>query len=304
AGMRAVIGLPLLDQPSAWAKDFAEYVEKGLSVAGQFRADPLLTFTLAPHAPYSVCDESAERIAQVSRDRQLKVHLHCLETAYDIEHSIRTYGMKPLQRLENLGLLNQDLIAVHMTQLGQHDIELLAERHTHVVHCPQSNLKLASGICPVAELQAAGVNVCIGTDGAASNNNLDLVEEARTAAMMAKGVSRDPTAVTAQQTVDMLTINAARALGKERDLGSIEIGKEADLCALDIEFPQTQPLYDLYSQVVYAASSQQFTDVWVAGEHVLKDRELLTLDQSEVISKAQHWRDRIRGRASWNQVAV
>jgi 5-methylthioadenosine/S-adenosylhomocysteine deaminase len=264
-----------------------------VSVLESFPQDGLITFTLAPHAPYSVSDKALGRIADNSADRGLKVHLHCLETGFDVEHSIRHFGIGPLKRLSNHGLLNESLIAVHMTQLREADISLVAERGTHVVHCPQSNLKLASGICPIAALEAAGVNVCIGTDGAASNNNLDLLEEARFAALLAKGVGADATVVDATQVIDMLTINGAIALGLEAEIGSIEVGKKADLCALDLASPQTQPVYDVISQIVYAASNAQCTDVWIDGKRILHSRALTSLNEPEILAAAEFWRSRL-----------
>lgn len=293
AGMRAVIGLPLLDQPTVWASDFNDYVDKGMAVVRQFEGEDLLRFTFAPHAPYSVSDSGLDRISVLASESGFRVHLHCLETRFDIEHSLETFETRPLERLSQHGLLNENLIAVHMTQLEDDDIELLARRGTHVVHCPQSNLKLASGICRVADLVGAGVNVSLGTDGAASNNNLDLLEEARFAALLAKGVSRDATAVDAVQTIDMLTINGAKALGMESEIGTIEAGKKADLCALDLASPATLPLHDPLSQVVYAASSARFSDVWIDGQRVLKEGALEVLDEAQVMAAAQAWQMRL-----------
>ncbi len=303
-GMRAVVGLPLLDQPSSWARDFDEYLGKGLEVVEQFGSDSSVTFTLAPHAPYSVSDSALQRIAEVSRKLRLKIHLHCLESSFDVDHSYRTYGKKPLERLSSHGILNRDLIAVHMTQLDGRDIAKIAGHGVHVVHCPQSNLKLASGVCPVHALVSAGVNVCIGTDGAASNNNLDLLEEVRTAALLAKGASGDPTALNAVQAIQMLTINAARALGLEAEIGSIESGKAADLCALNLSHVCSQPVHDVHSQIVYAASSHQITDVWIAGERLLSDGELMALDESSAMAAAEDWRRRIQSAADSRQVVM
>lgn len=304
AGMRAMIGLPLLDQPSRWASNFEEYLSKGLGVVREFEGQPLISFSLAPHAPYSVSDAGLERIARASRELGLRVHLHCLETRFDIDQSLGAHGLKPLDRLDRHGLLDDHLIAVHMTQLDERDIELVAKRGVHVVHCPQSNLKLASGICPVADLFAAGVNVCLGTDGAASNNNLDLLEEVRCAALLAKGMSQDATAVDAVQAVDMITINGAAALGMEAEIGTIEPGKRADLCALDLADPQTQPVHNVFSQIVYAASGSQVSDVWVAGKRIMAGRELSTLDQPSLLANAEAWRRRLHEPASPREAAL
>lgn len=304
AGMRARIGLPLLDQATRWAGDFDEYLDKGLAVVKEFAGEALIDFALAPHAPYSVSDSGLEHIAKVSASRGLRVHLHCLETRFDIEHSLHAHGVGPLERLERHGLLNAHLIAVHMTQLDERDIDRLAQSGTHVVHCPQSNLKLASGICPAPALLKAGVNVSVGTDGAASNNNLDLLEEARFAALLAKGASEDATALDALQAFDMMTINGAIALGMEEHIGSIEVGKQADLCAMNLAAPQTQPVHNLFSQIVYAASSAQFTDVWVAGKRVMMAGELETLDEAALLANADEWRVRLRRPAKQREVVL
>lgn len=304
AGIRARIGLPLLDQPTRWAGDFDEYLDKGLAVVEEFAGEALIDFALAPHAPYSVSDSGLEHIAKVSTSRGLRVHLHCLETRFEIEHSLRAHGVGPLERLERHALLNEHLIAVHMTQLDEQDIDRLAQCGTHVVHCPQSNLKLASGICPAPALLKAGVNVSVGTDGAASNNNLDLLEEARFAALLAKGASEDATALDALQAVDMMTINGAIALGMEEHIGSIEAGKQADFCAMNLAAPQTQPVHNLFSQIVYAASSNQFTDVWIAGKRVMMAGELETLDESALLANADEWRDRLRRPAKRRKAAL
>jgi 5-methylthioadenosine/S-adenosylhomocysteine deaminase len=302
--MRARIGLPLLDQATRWAGDFDEYLDKGLAVVKEFAGEALIDFALAPHAPYSVSDSGLEHIAKVSASRGLRVHLHCLETRFDIEHSLHAHGVGPLERLERHGLLNAHLIAVHMTQLDERDIDRLAQSGTHVVHCPQSNLKLASGICPAPALLKAGVNVSVGTDGAASNNNLDLLEEARFAALLAKGASEDATALDALQAFDMMTINGAIALGMEEHIGSIEVGKQADLCAMNLAAPQTQPVHNLFSQIVYAASSAQFTDVWVAGKRVMMAGELETLDEAALLANADEWRVRLRRPAKQREVVL
>lgn len=304
AGMRAIIGLPILDQPTCWARDFDEYLRKGMEVRDRFRDAPLVGFTLAPHAPYSVSDENLEQVGAISRDEGLKVHLHCLETAYDIEHSLAHYGAGPLDRLEHKGLLTDQLIAVHMTQLEDRDIERVAESGAHVVHCPQSNLKLASGICPVSALLDTGVNVSVGTDGAASNNNLDLLEEARFAALLAKGFSADATVVDAVTAVEMMTINGATALGLESEIGTLEVGKQADLCAMDLSLPQTQPVHDLFSLITYAASSAQFMDVWVAGRPLMRGGRLVTLDEPAICERAAAWGARLQERENPRGVAI
>jgi 5-methylthioadenosine/S-adenosylhomocysteine deaminase len=292
-GVRASIGLPIFEMPTAWAKDSNEYFEKALGLLDARPDSDHVTFTLAPHAPYTVSNDSLTRIQTLSAERDLLVHMHLLEAKAELQQSQSQYGVSPLQRLNELELLNSRLLAVHMTQLSSADIQLLARKEVQVVHCPKSNLKLASGLCPVSELLDEGVNVSIGTDGAASNNNLDLLSEAQTAALLAKGITGDPTTVDAFSALEMITINGAKALGQEEKIGSIEIGKQADLAALDLNAPESQPVFNVISQLIYAVSSRQVSDVWVAGRHLLGKGELLTIDLDEVLAKAVSWRGNI-----------
>ena len=292
-GMRACIGLPLFEQETVWAKDIASYFERGAKVMEEAGGGELIQFSWAPHAPYSVGDSTLGAIADDCATTGLRVHIHCLETEFDVQHSLDEHGIRPMERLDRFGLVNDHLIAVHMTQLQDDDIGMLAERKANVVHCPQSNLKLASGFCPVGALVEQGVNVGIGTDGAASNNNLDLLEEARSGSLLAKAVSGDAAVINAAQTIEMMTINGARALGLEGEIGTIEAGKSADLCAFDLSHVQTQPLFDVISQIAYAASSDQCTDVWVQGRRVLAGRELQTVDEAAVLAATTEWGKRI-----------
>ena len=293
AGMRASIGLPIIELSTAWAGHVDEYLEKAVSLLQTSRNSLLVSFTLAPHAPYSVSDKTLVELAELSLEFQVPVHMHTLETAWDIEHSLEVHGIHPLKRLKKFQLLNDRLLAVHMTQLTLGDIRLLAESSVHVIHCPQSNLKLASGICPVNELLQAGINVAAGTDGAASNNDLDLLSEIQTAALMAKIQSGNAANLDAFTALEMLTINAAEALWMDNWMGSIEQGKWADLAALDLNVPETVPIYNLVSQLVYAASSRQFTDVWVAGKRVLSGGQLKTLDLPAIMESTASWQSKL-----------
>jgi 5-methylthioadenosine/S-adenosylhomocysteine deaminase len=293
AGMRASIGITVIEMESAWAADVDSYVEKGLRLQEKFKSQPLISFTLSPHAPYTVSDETLHRIASLSRHKGFPVHMHLLETEWEIKQSFQQHDLHPLSRLEQAGLLGSSLQAVHLTQVSSDDIDKLAAVGAHVIHCPQSNLKLASGICPLASLLTAGVNVALGTDGAASNNDLDLLAEAQTAALLAKGISGDAEAVNAFQVLEMLTVNGARALGLDKTIGSLEAGKQADLCAVNLSEPETQPLHHVVSQLIYAASSRQVTDVWVAGKRLLENRELTTLDLDAVLQAARRWQVRL-----------
>ncbi len=293
AGMRACIGLPVIEFPTAWASGCDECIDKGLKVSETWRDDPLISTALAPHTPYSVDDKALTRVASLAKDNDMRVHMHVLESVWETGESRRRHGRSTLERLEDLGLLNERLLAVHMTQLSDEDCIKLAATRVNVIHCPESNLKLASGLCPVAGLLDAGVNIALGTDGAASNNDLDLLGEARTAALLAKGVAANPCVMDAHQTLELLTINAASALGQADQLGSIEAGKLADLCAIRLDALQTTPIYDVVSHVIYAASSRLVTHVWVGGRMLLADGAFVDMDTRAIIDQAHDWQARI-----------
>jgi 5-methylthioadenosine/S-adenosylhomocysteine deaminase len=297
AGMRACIGLPVIDVPTVWAANEIEYIDKGLSVSTSWQCEPLISTSFAPHAPYSVGDEALGRIAELSAARDMRVHMHVLESNWEIGESLRQHGKPTLERLDDVGLMNEHLLAVHMTQLNGTDLEALSETAVNVIHCPESNLKLGNGICPVARLQEHDINIALGTDGAASNNDLDLLAESRTAALLAKGFSADPCVLNAFEALEMLTINAAKALGKSHQLGSIEVGKLADLCAIRMDSLKTTPMYDVVSHLIYAVSSQQVSHVWVNGRMLLQDGQFLHIDQNDIIDRANHWAERIATRA-------
>jgi len=292
-GMRASVGITIIEIESAWARDVDAYIEKGMKLWERFQSQSLISFTLSPHAPYTVSDKTLDRVSALSKERGLPVHMHLLETEWEIKQSHQQHELHPLTRLSQHGLLNSKLQAVHMAQLSSGDIDLLADARVNIVHCPQSNLKLASGMCPLAQLLGAGVNVALGTDGAAANNDLDLLAEGQTAALLAKGITGDAKAVNATQVLEMMTINGAKALGMGDRTGSIEPGKQADLCALDLNAPETQPLHHVVSQLVYAASRRQFTDVWVAGKRLLQNGELMTIDIDAVLASARKWHSRL-----------
>ena len=294
AGMRAVVGLIVLEVPTVWASDAASYVARGLEVHEAFRGDPLVSCALAPHAPYTVGDAAFERVRELSERLDVPVHIHLHETRREVEDAVRATGERPLARLDRLGLVGPRLAAVHMTQIEPGEVEELAARGASVLHCPESNLKLASGVCPVPRLDAAGVNVALGTDGAASNNDLDMLGEMRTAALLGKLAARDATANPAERVLRMATLGGARSLGLGSRIGSLEPGKAADAVAIDLRGPDTQPVYDPVSQLVYAATRAHVREVWVAGRRVVRDGALETLDASAVVREARKWRDRIR----------
>jgi 5-methylthioadenosine/S-adenosylhomocysteine deaminase len=292
-GMRAVAGLIVLDFPTVWAASADDYLAKAMATHDEIREYPLVTTALAPHAPYTVSDAPLEKIAMYSSELDLPVHMHVHETAHEVDEALANSGMRPLQRLDQLGLLNPNLLAVHMTQVEELEFERLAETGVNVAHCPESNLKLASGFCPVKRLLDQGVNVCIGTDGAASNNDLDMFGEMRSAALLAKNVAGDASACPAEQAIRMATINGARALGLEHAIGSIEPDKKADLVAVDFSQTNSQPVYNPVAQLVYAINALQVSDTWINGVRKLDNYQLTDIDAVEIIQNAQQWQHKI-----------
>jgi 5-methylthioadenosine/S-adenosylhomocysteine deaminase len=292
-GFRAMVGLPIIEFPSGWAKTQDEYFERAGETHDRFRSDALIRTAFAPHAPYTVSNESFERIRVLADQLDIPVHLHLHETAHEVEEERKKSGLRPFQRLQKLGLVNDKLIAVHMTQLTDGEIAACAEAGVSIVHCPESNLKLASGFCPAEKIRKAGVNLAIGTDGCASNNDLDMFGEMRTAALLAKAVADDAAAFDAGFALRAATIHAAKALGMEEQIGSIEAGKQADLAAVRLSDLETQPLFHIVSQLVYATGRHQVSDVWIAGQRKLAERELVDMDTAAILSRTHAWRERI-----------
>ncbi len=293
AGMRAAIGLIALDFPSAYAADADDYLAKGLDVRDELCDNPLISFCLAPHAPYTVSDRSFSRILTLAEQIDLPIHLHLHETVHEIDDSARNFGVRPIERLRRLGLLSPGLLAVHVVHANAEEIGLLAEHGCSVAHCPSSNLKLASGIAPVAGMLERNINIGLGTDGAASNNRLDLFQEMRLAALLAKGQSGRAEAVDAHRALHMATLAGARALGLDAIIGSIEAGKSADLCALCFDDIALSPCYDPVSHLVYAAGRENVSDVWVAGEIRVENNKLCENGASELIKLAVLWQNKI-----------
>jgi len=292
-GFRALVGLPIIDFPTAWASSQEEYFDRAGEVHDLYRSDPMVRTCFAPHAPYTVCDASFERIRMLSDVLDVSVHCHVHETAHEVEEALRQHGMRQVARLDRLGLLNDRLIAVHMTQLLDSEIAQLAEAGASVVHCPESNLKLASGFCPAEKLRRAGVNLAIGTDGCASNNDLDMFGETRTAALLAKGVAADASAFDAAFALQAATLNGARSIGLADRIGSIVPGKQADLTAVRLDALETQPVYHVISQLVYTAGRRHVSDVWVAGVRKVENGTVLGLDTDELRGRARAWQSRI-----------
>ncbi len=296
AGMRATLGMFVLERPSAYAADADDYLAKGLALRDELKEEPLLSFAFAPHAPYTIADATFDRINTLAAQLGLPIHTHIHETADEIRDSVNQYGVRPLERLARLGLLGPNFIGVHAVHVSDAEIDLLAQHGCHVAHCPTSNLKLASGIAPLARLAAAGINLGLGTDSAASNNRLDLFAEMRLAALLAKGASDNAAALPAAAALKMATLDAARALNLDDRIGSIVPGKRADLVAVDLHALSSQPVFDPVSHLVYVAGREHVTHVWVDGKLKLNDRRLVDLDTEDLAARAGYWRSKLTAR--------
>ena len=293
-GMRAMLGLPILDFPTPYAADADGYLARGLEIRDALKHEARLAFSLSPHAPYTVGDATWEKIVVYARQLDLPIQTHLAETAQEVAASVAEHGRTPLRRLHDLGATGPQFIAIHGVHLAADDIALLAAQGCHVVHCPISNMKLGSGMAPVAALLAGGVNVALGTDGAASNNRLDLFGEMRIAALLAKVATGDPSVLPAQQMLGAATLAGARALGLEREIGSLVAGKQADMVAVDLSALDALPCYDPVSHLVHAVGREAVTDVWVAGRQVVAHRALQTADEAALAASARLWRERLQ----------
>ncbi len=291
--MRTCLGMIVLDFPTAWAGSADEYLEKGQRLHSQFKNSDIVTTMLAPHAPYTVSDQTFKKVMQISDDANLGIHMHVHETKQEVENAVQETGIRPIERLKELGVINSRLIAVHATELNDEEISLLAESNCSVAHCPKSNLKLASGVCRTGDLVQNHVNVAIGTDSAASNNSLNMLEELRFAALLVKGLSGDASQLSVHEALRMATINGAKSLGIDLVTGSLEPGKLADLSAIDLSGIACSPLYNPVAQIVHAASRSQFTDVFIGGKQVLRNKKLLTIDEVECLKIANRWQKKI-----------
>ncbi len=292
-GMRAAIGITVIEFPTGYAADAEDYLNKGLAARDALRDESLISFCLAPHAPYTVADKTFERIATLAAQLDLPIHIHIHETHHEIDESIRQYGVRPIERLRRMGLLDPRLIAVHAVHLTPDEIALLVANGCHFAHCPTSNMKLASGIAPVAEILTADGRVGLGTDGAASNNRLDLFREMRHAALLAKAASGDATAVDTHHVLRMATLNGAQALGLDARIGSLLPGKQADLCAVRLDDWAIQPCYDPASHLVYVAGREHVSHVWTDGKLRICDGNLLDFERSTLIDIARLWHTRL-----------
>lgn len=293
AGMRGAIGMIAIDFSTAYASDAEDYLAKGLAVRDEYRHHPLLSFCFAPHAPYTVSDKAFTSILTYAEQLDLPVHIHLHETETEIKHSQENFNLRPIARLHQLGLLSPGLIGVHMIHLTQEEIELIGSQGCSAVHCPSSNLKLASGIAPVSALRKQGVTVGLGTDGAASNNRLDMFSEMRLAALLAKVQSNRAEELPAYQALQMATLNGAIALGMEDRIGSLVKGKMADITAVDFSGPELSPCYDPVSHLVYSAGREHVSHVWVDGKILVNEGKLTSLDEQEIVARTVFWKDRI-----------
>jgi 5-methylthioadenosine/S-adenosylhomocysteine deaminase len=298
AHIRASVGLVVTEAETSWASTADEYIDRGMRLRDEYKGDPLICTHFAPHSTYSTSDATLARVRRLADELDLPVAIHLHETASEIERSLERHGCRPLARLAQLGLASPQLVAVHLTQVDDRDLDMLAAAGASVVHCPESNLKLGSGICPVAQLLGRGVRVALGTDGAASNNDLDLLAEARIAGLLSAGVGASPGALVASDLVRMATIEGARTLGLGEVTGSLLPGKWADLCCIDLRAPRSWPVHDVATAVVYAASSHQVTDTWVAGRRLLAEGRLRTIDESDVLDRAEAWSLRLDATAA------
>lgn len=293
AGLRAALGLVVLEFPTHYASDAADYLAKGLAMRDAWRDNPLLSFCLAPHAPYTISDKTFEQIAMLAAQLDLPIHTHLHETRQEIEDSLKQHGVRPLERLRRLGLLGPQLIAVHTVHLDAAEIELLRQEGCHIVHCPTSNLKLGSGIAPMNTIHGHDLNFGLGTDGAASNNRLDLFQEMRLAALLAKGASEDAAVIDAHTVLHAATLSGARALGLDRQIGSLRPGKAADLCAVRLDDWLLQPCFDPAAHLVHVAGREQVTQVWVGGKRLLRDGIPEFIDIPELLKSVNLWHTRI-----------
>ena len=293
AGIRTSLSFPILDFPSNWGSGPDQYLSLGLDLHDRYRHSDLVSVGFGPHAPYTVSDPVLEKVATLAHQLDLPIQIHVHETAAEIEAALQTDKRRPLRRLYDIGLLTPATQCVHMTQVNDEDLALLVETQAAVVHCPQSNLKLASGFCPVQKLLDAGIRVGLGTDGAASNNDLDLFDELKTAALLAKAVAGDARALPALQALHMATLGGAAVLGLEQRIGSIEVGKQADLVALNLDDLASQPIYHVPSQLVYTSGGSRVTHTWVAGRLCYRHGHWPWLDSERLQAEVRQLKSRV-----------
>lgn len=292
-GIRSQIAFPVFDFPSAWGRGPDDYIHKGLQLHDDHKDRDLTRIAFGPHAPYTISNKPMEKIATYAEELDACIQIHLHETAREVSDSLKAHGSRPIQRLIDIGLLSPLTQCVHMTQVNEQDITTLVEHNAHVIHCPKSNLKLASGFCPVDKLLLENINVALGTDSAASNNSLDMFSEMSTAALVAKAVSGNAGAVNAHTALEMATINGAKAMGWDDKIGSIETGKSADLVAVELGTIESEPLYNLASQLAYTNIGSRVSHLWVKGAALMIERQLQTLNEHEILAKAKQWQRKL-----------
>ncbi len=294
--MRVNVGTPIIEFPTVWASTLSESLSKGSDLVHDAYADhPLVTSCFAPHSTYALSDEGFHDLRVIADQLDLPIQIHLHETSTEINNSLRDTGKRPFERLESLGFVNSTLLAVHAIHMNDEEITKMADAGVSIAHCPKSNLKLASGVAPVVAYKDAGITVGLGTDGAASNNTLDMLSEMRTAALLAKASAEDAAALSASDALAMATLDSATALGLGGEIGSIETGKWADLACIDLSPLHSQPVYDPVSQLVYTAGCDQVSDVWVAGRHQVENGKLAHIDTDSIRARANEWRQRFAG---------
>lgn len=298
SGIRSRISFPIMEFPSAWGQGPEEYIHKGLALRDHYKTNPLTDIVFGPHAPYTLEDKSLEKVAMLSEELDARIQIHLHETRKEVQDSIELHGLRPIERMEKLGILGPRTEAVHMTQLTDDDIERVARYNTSVIHCPRSNLKLASGLSPIVKLKEQEIKIGLGTDSAASNNNLDMFKELNQASLLAKVVSGDASSLNAFESLELATLGSAKALGIAKKTGSLEAGKSADMISVSMDDLSMEPLYNLPSQLAYACGSSQVINSWVSGKQLMKDRQLTTLNESEIRAHSLQWAQKIAGKNS------
>jgi 5-methylthioadenosine/S-adenosylhomocysteine deaminase len=294
AGIRAQVNFPVLDFATAWGTGPDNYIHKGIELHDIYKSSQMISIGFGPHAPYTLSDEPLQRIGTLAEELQAPIQIHLHETAGEVADAVKTTGLRPVERLNQLGVLSPLTQCVHMTQLTESDMDTIAGTGASVIHCPISNLKLASGLCPVQQLLGRDITVALGSDGAASNNDLDLFNEMRTAALLGKLAAGDAAALDAHTALHMATLGGAQALGLDKEIGSLEAGKAADMIAVKLDQLESAPLYKLASQLVYTASGHKVTHSWVNGRALMRERQLLTLSQADILTRVQHWQNKLQ----------
>lgn len=293
ANIRVQLASPVLDFPTVWAQDANEYISKATELHDNYRHSELIHTAFGPHAPYTVSDAPLLKLSTLAEEMDIPIHMHLHETAKEVSDAVAVDGRTPIERLKQLGILSPRLVCIHATVLSDADIASLSEAGCHIIHCPESNLKLASGLCEVGKLMKIGINVGLGTDGCASNNDLDMFSEIRTAALLAKGIAKDASALTAQQSLEMATINGAKALGLDHLIGSLEPGKYADITAVNLDSLNSVPNYNPVSQLVYATQASQVSHVWCAGQALLQNGKFSKIDELAIKTRTAEWQEKI-----------